>query len=1537
MATFDAAVTRSESVNAIRYDMKKGKAKRQHHVEPPRGLEYDTLTRAYSNILPPPPRDECYALDIMAEDLPSTGFRPQIARKDSRKVPGGFEIDDVDDLSPDKDHFDHQMIDFAQMNALAHNHNRMASLDVSKLPSLPPATDSSLLYSHGDSEGNLDSVDEKEMQRHLNDVESSFLPTVSPIGMSNKAGVDDTYLFDGAAQGSPLRGLKSIDTNATAEAHSIDNSPSPPGPADAYESPAPEHESLEAADQTGNATSSLEAMSSSPTAAAAARTVSRAISVTSIGGYETAHDELDSKEHTDTDEDFDIEATPKKSVPSLMLYSGSDEGTTLHHRRSNRSLNGIEAGSTPGVALLKRHSSGGIRPKYLRSRFASQRSSTSSFVTNPEHDDSSDVTLGTDYALQSGGAVPTLGYSRSSSIGLSRSISLGSMASGVEYLPVITESGRADGRSLALDEEEFNREHKSEHELSPPETPRATGRSMAAPTDTIIARHVRNVQVPESLAKEYRTKKWCFISKKDIWVRSTIERLSKENFDLKLKVMFLSDRLDKLSEEGVKEMISENVELKTGLAVMQRDNRALKRKIKELEKQLEDDEGRPGTARSGASTVDSPKWFDQEGAQEREEELVYLRERVEEYVTEIDKLRNDSISRENEKRHLAEVVRSMGERRGQNLEAREEMDVWKDLLEQETSRREQSDEENKKLREEISRLKTETTSNSGIPGLSHTTNIYNITKKRQVSPSRPRSGLSDRTEDRNGAFSAASTVVEDLRRETEQLKHENAELRREVGAQTSMLTSRNREKERLYQEIEDLKLGHRRGGGSTAGDSIFERSASRANERPASRASGGTRQTNITEEEREEFENKNAELRDKINSLKIQNQDLQRQLESSMDDFEIAAQQKKDAEILAQELQETLDMTENDLLTMQTDRDEALQGQEEIEIAFESLQREAQEELDDLAAQAEESNTEIERLQSELADMTENFNALQNEMRDMSEGIVRLEDDHENTLRRTQELEKELDDANRELEEMEKNLVESNGKIDRLTVQQESSQSEIAFLREEQDGDKIKIGDLEAAVKSLEQSLQGEKGHVRELEQRLANERHQREVLAGREKQDVQKVVNQLNRDLSTSKDQVHELSKKLHEAEKYRQKLSDLEGNLHEVLGGLDGTKQSFVHGILKLKQDMEVSERHLEHKNSLIAEKDQQIKEKDVLLESQVLESRQLADIIDKERQAHRSTKQQFESFRKSEQRTTNKLSQQESRLLELESSRQQERRKLSTLENTSKDQLTERNNLLLVLWNRLSKLCGTDWANNNRLINGRALPTLEVISTMLPGFSKNLLAAVKTLETIVGDFQVRVRKIEHDLWREYQNLENGLDIRAKRLDRLEALARSAVPGKEDRRGELMRLKDINRTLKTEISTLRSALDVKSNVYGSDTSPAPSVPTGPRNKMIEKTRTSTLTRHHSASEVETYEQAKTSRNGSEDKKSEDSDPNMKLRLKELEYIVQSEREARKLDRNAARQRLNEKARENEELAAELERYKIRDEGKMLGSPGKD
>ncbi|KAK1706400.1 microtubule associated protein [Colletotrichum lupini] len=1390
-----------------------------------------------------------------------------------------------------------------------------------------------------------DSLAESAVRAHLQDVESSFVSRVSPIPTITHEGTDDTYLFDGAAASS----------RSPAPARQPPASPSP-SPRPRFDA-TPEEDSAihnlpelrpqdSASADVSNTTSALETMSSSPAAAAAARTISRALSSAS--------------NRTDKQSGEPAPADDTEDEQSLSRAESAAESvsTTLRSKRSDGSLQGgsVDAGSTPGHSLRY-----GTRPKYLRSRGASQRSSVSSFITNPDtHDElesEGTANLGADFALQSGGAAGTLSLPRSLSSILSRSVSIGSMASGLDE----PESLPSQLETLAEDDNRFSprRSARNEDLLA---TPKPFKENLTAPTDTVIARHVRNVQVPESLAMEYRTKSGFVTprkpsdmplgastrSGKNLTLKeqsSTIERLSKENFDLKLKVMFLSDRLDKLSEEGVKEMISENVELKTSLAVIQRDNKALRRRVKELEKQLKDDQDRPGTAKSGGSSNDTSSNLD---AQEREEELTYLRERVEEYITEIERLRNDNMSKEAEKRKLSEVVRSLGERTSGNLGSQEEADVWKDLLEQETARREQSDEDNRKLRDEIFRMKQEASGGHG--GMHHTTNIYNITKKhRQVSPSRPVSGLSGDLET-NGGFSAASTLVDELRRESEQLRHENAELRREVGAQTSMLTSRNREKERLYQEIEDLKMAQRRGGPAPSTvDSLLERSASRAgaHHRSMSRVSASrTQMTEIDELEREELENKLAETRDKISEIKLQNQELQRELEGCMADFETAVEGKGQAEEIAATLQEDLDNAMNDLVALQAERDEALREQADMETEFESLRKEAQEEIDALEGEADQRNDEIQRLQFELNDRTENFDALQEEMRKMSEALLGLEDETAAKIGRIKQLEQELAEANKESEELESKLLESNDKAQRLSVQQESSQGEIAFLREEQEGDKIRIGDLEAALANTEQSLRDERDRIKELEQRLVTERRQHEMVSNQEKEEVTQFVNELNREMSAAKDEARRLRKSLTsrevEATEWKERLMELENNLREALGDLNGTRSSLLKSIAKLQRELENTVRELDTTKASLVEKDRIIKQRDALLESHGLESRKLGGELEKERQAHRTTKNQFETFQKTHLHVSRTVSTQDLRISELESSRTQDKKKISHLEATFRDQLTERNNLLLVLWTRLSALCGTDWAHDNSLINGRALPSLEAVATMLPGFSKNLLGAIKMIETMVGGFSSRVKGVERDLWREYQSLENNLEIRTKKLERLETIVRNSIASGSlgsYEQARMERLEDAYRQLKVENATLRTAQDVRSRAAYSATndpsavitepgsgSPSPSIPTGPRErerKPRKGERTSTMTRSVSSHTVTTP--GSTNHNPFEATLAErdPADNRWIFKLRDLENKLKAEREGRSQDRNAARQRLGGLETENRDLRTEVNRIR--------------
>lgn len=786
--------------------------------------------------------------------------------------------------------------------------------------------------------------------------------------------------------------------------------------------------------------------------------------------------------------------------------------------------------------------------------------------------------------------------------------------------------------------------------------------------------------------------------------------------------------------------------------------------------------------------------------------------------------------------------------------------------------------------------------------------------------------------------------------ELELLKQENAELRKEVSAQTSMLTSRNREKERLYQEIEELKLGQRRDGTrSVAGDSIFDRSVSRAQMRAGSEISDGTGSRDNMD--REELEARNGQLRDQVSTLKLDNQAIRDQLESYT----------RELEALDKAYQADVDQAEEEIANLQLERDQAIQMADERDAAFQDLRAEAQEELDTLGEELDQKIIECQRMGEDLRNQDESLRVLQAEMRSASEGIIRLEEDAQNNLERYKAVQQELEETNREMESLEKSLFEANTKVQRLTVQIESSQNEIAFLREEQDGDKIRIGDLESELKTYQMSLHSEKEKTRELEQRLADERHQREVVGSKEKQEVQRIMNELNREASAAKEEARRLKKSLStqeiETNTWRERLMDLENNLRETLGDLSGSRSSLITNIMKLQKELESTALELESVRQQLDEKESLLRNRDALLESHGLESRKLSELLERERQARRADKQSFEQALKNHQQASRTITQSNSRITDLENARNSDRKRFTSLEQQFRDQLSERNALFLTIWKRLSSICGPDWAHSNSLINGN-LPSQEVIGNILfwPGFSRNLLLAIKTVESVILGFKTRIRGIEHDFTKQYQNLESSFAQRVRRLERVEEAVKNLRNGRgySSSASEVSKLRGENRLLKAEINLLQSNTRTHSSASATAAAVMASGPRSPSLASTADAERSSLTRHNSTpgtSEKPRSERGLTRSSTGLPQPSHSSSSSTLTnnagavlprsrsgvsgwdgieekwihRLHELERRLKSEREGRLLDRSGARKRLEERDAENQRLRDQLQRERVR------------
>ncbi|KAF1839552.1 hypothetical protein BDW02DRAFT_141 [Decorospora gaudefroyi] len=1102
----------------------------------------------------------------------------------------------------------------------------------SDLPPLPTDDDDEANNDH-EADANANANDESvyehgEMKRQLMDIESSFLPETNAQAEAAQAqaGADDTYLFGGSpgnVQPSAQPGADDADADADPDAdfqrvmnnleemtkpknkakkpkklevrsgntptksqarhahHSNSSSLSEPAtpatPAEAYKTPAARQLDSGAHDPMDPGTSTSDAAPSSPAAEAAQRNQAR------VAPHDTtarAPDEQAAPREQPKETDV-RRPTSSASTVKAPDFTPPDEGSSLttDQELSMEATDLSAPSASTGAPRISK------RPSYLQHRHSSQRSSVSSFTNRSDvsGDGASTASLGADYALQTGGAIPRSSGPHRMNLGLSRLPSLGSITSSLSGYSDTNpwEKGRSiSTNSLAAflqpDGSLARLEEEVPYSATPPETPRPATVQPYAPTDTVITRHVQDIQVPDSIARDFRAKHSRSPDKRHMATpftrskhnltlkeqNSKIDKLSKENFDLKLKIHFLDQALQNRSDEGVKDMISKNVQLQTDLATEKKEGQSMRKKIRDLERRLKAQEEGPATVKDPSSGSDDDRSDQSSRQAELEEEIEFLRERLESTETIVEQWQQEALQKEADNRRMADYIKTMREKSpsGESAGLDEAINMWKDDFEGERAKREevesrcqQAEADGEKLREEIQRLQDQNQQLQQMQQHStmnqHINKGYSSTRRVQQSFTAQSTSGSDEHAAPVSNGGTSSTLVEHL-------QSDNDKLQRDLHAQASMLTSRNRENLRLREENEGLKLTIRRGdAGSTAGDSILERSISRNHMRSVSRASGATRLTQMSDPEREDLESKHAVLRDELSQLKLSYKELDDQLNGHLDVLETT-------ELKVKELEKEIEAQTEDLQALANERDEALELLQDKEQECEELRQEALDTVQRLEIDLEQKQKERDRLYNDLENTTEDFSALQQEMKLVSESLLQLEDDRDASARKIQNLESELADANQELGRQDKLLSDERSKNERLDVQLESCQGEIDFLREEQESDKIKIGELESALNYAQVSLQESKERSRDLEERVAEERQQRDALESQEKQEVEKILTDLNAQLTKLKEDSRRLRKNLSskevEASTWKQRHDELELALREALGNPNGTRSS-------------------------------------------------------------------------------------------------------------------------------------------------------------------------------------------------------------------------------------------------------------------------------------------------------------------------------------------------------------------------------------------
>lgn len=586
-------------------------------------------------------------------DIPS---RPKVSRQVSR-VPGGF--DDIDDdFSPVDVQLEqgHPEQNVAESSATEQD-NRSIITASSETGGIALPEEASTL-------------EEREIRKRLMDEDSTFLPPLSPFTGSGRYDI----LTSGSFRSSPdtvteerrAREQSSDDIPPKTSMQPTRQSPrtgqtpaSPDTPPGMYQTPAP-----------GREESPQESMSSSPTAQAASRRPSRPTSMTSINGCKPAEDE---KQFVPPQEpkSVDGEETPRESRSRQSPVSRHTETPTPKQMAFDDLNSGVD-GDTESTDLDSMRSR--KRPKFFSSRVATQTSSFSTYTTTSMQRDN-DVNVGADYALQTGGAAPFGGStSTRPRMDYSRTTSLGSMASGISELSDDGRMGPRAGMEVGMQtlSEEGPSTVKEEGSFAPT-TPRVASNSTEIPTDTVLAQRVKDVEVPASAAREYRDRHRASSPDKRIAAPTpsisrngrnltlkeqsgTIDRLTKENFDLKMKITFLNDSLNKRSPEGVASLVNENADLKAAKVTSAKEVRDLKRSIRDLERTLRRSEAELDEMSRNAVKEAHTGTLEQDVSSPEMEELVYLRDRVVTYDVEIEKVRHENYEQKREKDKLARLL-----------------------------------------------------------------------------------------------------------------------------------------------------------------------------------------------------------------------------------------------------------------------------------------------------------------------------------------------------------------------------------------------------------------------------------------------------------------------------------------------------------------------------------------------------------------------------------------------------------------------------------------------------------------------------------------------------------------------------------------------------------------------------------------------------------------------------------------------------------------------------------------------------------------
>ncbi|PBK92643.1 hypothetical protein ARMGADRAFT_967153 [Armillaria gallica] len=653
-----------------------------------------------------------------------------------------------------------------------------------------------------------------------------------------------------------------------------------------------------------------------------------------------------------------------------------------------------------------------------------------------------------------------------------------------------------------------------------------------------------------------------------------------------------------------------------------------------------------------------------------------------------------------------------------------------------------------------------------------------------------------------------------------------AELEEQLEDARDLLEENNAEIERLREMVE------RDGEGGDDGDSQLKQ---RIAELEAANEEWQQRMQNMADD----YDEEKQELVGSIESMGLKIEQLQHRNEAQMQERSesraMMLDEREHREAVEDDLNQVKDRLAAALIELQQKDDEIDLKNEELDnlvIQHENIVEQWRGEVEETRGQVEELRDVLAERDAESKDLRLNINELE----------ANTEDLHAKFEAALAHLEREAEEKDNEIETLTDAVKELGEQVYNLEDERDRIRDAADRMREDDDAEKERLEAIQAALKEKLSQVKAQLQETTEAYETCSREIHAHRARQEELAQHVEELVEEVERERETrerSENALEEVEKRgqdelrrerraleakesalqsaLNDLSRAQSLLSQRETDLQAVQTALrtlesESKRAGETHTtaqfslqleVDRLKRDLERVEDELTRARKELNERESKGRDRDGDLDKLHGDNRELSTQLAAQTQARLNLSEKLDVVQGNLRTSEAEVAAFKARVAELEARLGKDQRSLLNAESQYRDQLTERNTLLLTIYQYMDKILGVDKTPKK----GETKPF-----TNFSVFHDNLITRLKALSQIQLNFDQRCKEVEGRFVEKLTDMRKQLDARWKQIDKFETSVKAYAEVKSGWRrkfsakeGELEAIKTTNAEMAAQLASMK------------------------------------------------------------------------------------------------------------------------------------